>query len=378
MRRLGAAIGIGVTLAMLLAACAHSPGMPASKTATSQAVRDPVAGRPLEPAAAAEWVRVERVALAVFRGGRALCGHQVAPTLGLAYANRESFNPALEPAADEVLGFDEHLKVTRIVEGSPAAKAGLQIGDVLMSVGGHLAPSGPGAGEAFAGLVRALPAGGRPVPLAVERAGVAQQLSVTPEVVCDFDVTVMASDEVNAYTNGRTVRVMAGLLSMVANDDELALVLAHEVGHNVMNHIVLQKLQALGGAVAGSMLDLIAAAGGVDTEGKFTKAGIEAGTRRHSAARERQADYVGLYVMARAGFDIDVAPQLWRRMAALMPRQSKALPTHPAPPERLAAMERTVAEIKAKQASGQPLVPDSATLARLGQDTPAAVPAAVN
>jgi predicted Zn-dependent protease len=129
---------------------------------------------------------------------------------------------------------------------------------------------------------------------------------------------------------------MAGLLGMVVNDDELALVLAHVVGHNVMNHIALQMVQALGGAVAGSMLDLIAAAGGVDTAGKFTKAGIEAGTRRHSAARERQADYVGLYVMASAGFDIDVAPQLWRRMAALMPRQSKLLPTHPAPPERLA------------------------------------------
>ena len=372
MRRLGSAVGICVCMALLLAACAQSPAK------TAKTAGGPVTGKALEPAAATEWVRVERVALAVFRGGRRLCGQHVAPTLGLACANRESFNPALEPAADELLGFDEHLKVTRIVEGSPAAKAGLQIGDVLMSLGGRLAPSGPGAGEAFAGLVRALPAGGRPVPLAVERAGVAQQLSVTPEVVCDFDITVMASDEVNAYTNGRTVRVMSGLLSMVANDDELALVLAHEVGHNVMNHIVLQKLQALGGAVAGTMLDLIAAAGGVDTEGKFMKAGIEAGTRRHSAARERQADYVGLYVMARAGFDIDVAPQLWRRMAALMPRQSKALPTHPAPPERLAAMERTVAEIKAKQASGQPLVPDSATLARLGQDTPAAVPAAVN
>jgi hypothetical protein len=369
MRRFGAAIGICLCAA-LLAACAQS-------TTTGRPAAEPVAGAPPQPAPPAEWMRVERVALAVFRGGRALCGRQVAPTLGLAYANRESFNAALQPAADELLGFDEHLKVTRVVEGSPAARAGLQIGDVLMSVGGRLAPSGPGAVESFAGLVRALPAGGGPVPLAVERAGVARQLSVTPELVCDFDVTVLASDEINAYTNGRTIRVMSGLLGMVVNDDELALVLAHEVGHTVMNHIVAQKLQALGGAAAGSMLDMIAAAAGVDTAGKFTKAGVQAGTRRHSAARERQADYVGLYVMAAAGFDIDMAPQLWRRMAALMPRQTKALPTHPAPPERLAAMERTVAEIKAKQASGRPLLPDSATLARLGQDT-TAMPAAAD
>ena len=368
MRRLGLTVGVCVGAALLLAACAPSPAPPAKTT--SHAVTEALTGKPLEPAAPEEWARVERVALAVLRGGRQLCGTHVAPTLGLAYANRESFNPALQPAADELLGFDEHLKVTRIVEGSPAAKAGLQIGDVLTAIQGRMVPSGPGAGEAFAGLLRAMPVAGRPVALAVERAGVAQQLAVTPELVCDFDVTVLESDEVNAYTNGRTLRVMSGLLGMVINDDELALVLAHEVGHNILNHLAVQKLQAMGGAVAGAMMDILAGATGLDTQGKFTRAGIEAGARRHSVGRERQADYVGLYVMARTGFNIEVAPQLWRRMAALMPRQSKkALPTHPAPPERIAAMERTVAEIKAKQASGQPLLPDQATLARLGLDT---------
>ena len=368
MRRRTAAVGVWLGMAMLLAACAQSPATPAKSFARAGAP-----GAVLQPAPPEDWVRVERVALAVFRGGRALCGRRVAPTLGVAYANRESFDPKLEPAADKELGFDEHLKITRVVEGSPAARAGLQIGDVLMSLGGRLAPSGPGAVEAFAGRLRALPSGGPPVPLAVERAGVARQLAVTPELVCDFSVTVMAGDDVNAYTNGRSLRVMSGLLAMVANDDELALVLAHEVGHNIMNHIVLQKWDAMGGAVAGAMLDILANAVGVDSQGKFTRAGAEVGARRHSVARERQADYVGLYVMARAGFKIEVAPQLWRRMAALIPRSTKTVATHPAPPERIAAMERTVAEIKAKQAAGQPLVPDAATLARLGQDAPAAV-----
>jgi len=367
MDRRGAAVGIWLGMAMLLAACAQSPAAPAKSF-----VRAGAPGAVLQPAAAAEWVRVERVALAVFRGGRTLCGRQVAPTLGVAYANRESFDPKLEPAADQRLGFDEHLKITRVVEGSPGARAGLQIGDVLTSLGGRLAPAGPGAVEAFTGQLRTLPSGGPPVALAVERAGVAQQLAVTPELVCDLGVTVMAGDDVNAYTNGRSIRVMTGLLAMVANDDELALVLAHEVGHNIMNHIALQKWDAMSGAAAGVMLDVLAGVVGVDSQGKFTRAGVEAGARRHSVGRERQADYVGLYVMARAGFKIEVAPQLWRRMAALIPRSSKAS-THPAPPERIAAMEQTVAEIRAKQAAGQPLVPDAATLARLGRDAPAAV-----
>jgi predicted Zn-dependent protease len=120
------------------------------------------------------------------------------------------------------------------------------------------------------------------------------------------------------------------------------------------------------------MIDVLAAAIGIDSHGKFTRAGITAGTLRHAVARERQADYIGLYVMARAGFNVDVAPQLWRRVGALTPRESKAMPTHPAPPERMAAMALAVAEIKAKQAAGLPLVPDPATIARLGRDTPPA------
>jgi len=364
MKRRGATLWIGI--AVLLAGCAQSPAPGQPGHAKS------VAGKVLAPAAPDEWARVERVALAVFRGGRQLCGRQVAPTLGLAYANRESFNPALQPAADELLGFDEHLKVTRIVQGSPAAKAGLQTGDVLMTVGGRVVPSGAGASAYFAGLVRSMPAGGRPVPLAVKRAGVDQQLAVTPELACDFDITVSESAEANAFTDGRTIRVMSGLLAMVANDDELALVLAHEVGHNIMHHIALQKWQSFGGAVAGVMMDVLAAAVGIDSHGKFTRAGIAAGTLRHAVARERQADYIGLYLMARAGFNVDVAPQLWRRVAALTPRESKAMPTHPAPPERMAAMARAVAEIKAKEAAGLPLVPDPATIARLGLDAPPA------
>src|SRR5438876_8701 len=134
MRRLGPVLGICLGMALLLAGCANAPGAP--KTA-SHGLADPTTGKKLEPAEPQDWVRVERVALAVFRGGRELCGRHVAPTLGLAYANRESFNAEQQPEPDDDVALDEHLKVTRIVEGSPAAKAGLQIGDVLTAVGGR-------------------------------------------------------------------------------------------------------------------------------------------------------------------------------------------------------------------------------------------------
>jgi hypothetical protein len=66
MRRLGSALGICLGLALLLAACAESPK--SAKTAGHAA-----AGKPLQPAEAADWVRVERVARAGSRPSPASC-----------------------------------------------------------------------------------------------------------------------------------------------------------------------------------------------------------------------------------------------------------------------------------------------------------------
>jgi predicted Zn-dependent protease len=193
---------------------------------------------------------------------------------------------------------------------------------------------------------------------------------ITRKLIDDIMAAGNECDFLHRFALPLPSTVMSGLLGLVINDDELALVLSHEVGHNILNHIVIQKLQALGGAAAGVMMDILAEVSGIDSKGKFTRAGAQAGSLRHSVARERQADYVGLYVMARAGFNIEVAPQLWRRMAALMPRQSKkgAMPTHPAPPDRIVAMERTVTEIRPRRRAASrwcPIRPRSPASARI-------------
>ena len=88
--------------------------------------------------------------------------------------------------------------------------------------------------------------------------------------------------------------------------------------------------------------------------------GMQAGAIAYAKDFEAEADYLGTYLAARAGFEISDAPLLWRRMAVEHPGSIGRgfMATHPSTPERATALARTVEEIEGKIASGQPLVPE--------------------
>ena len=86
------------------------------------------------------------------------------------------------------------------------------------------------------------------------------------------------------------------------------------------------------------------------------------GTTIHKAVQwflDTDADYVGLYLAARAGYEIRTAVDFWRRMAVEPPGSigESMLSSHPSSPERSAGLEQAVREIEAKRRAGQPLVP---------------------
>jgi predicted Zn-dependent protease len=77
---------------------------------------------------------------------------------------------------------------------------------------------------------------------------------------------------------------------------------------------------------------------------------------------EREADYVGLYLTARAGFDISRAPEFWRRFAADYGDAVYVRWSHPGSAERAANLAATREEILQKLRSGLPLTPTPARL----------------
>lgn len=141
-------------------------------------------------------------------------------------------------------------------------------------------------------------------------------------------------------------------------DEEIALVFSHELAHNAMKHIDAKKKNAIVGGIFGFVLDVAAAAAGVNTNGDFTRLASNAGASSYSVEFEQEADYVGLYFMAQAGYRIDEAPNFWRRMATSNSASITMKSSHPTAPERFLALETTVKEIKGKMASNQPLNPE--------------------
>jgi predicted Zn-dependent protease len=71
------------------------------------------------------------------------------------------------------------------------------------------------------------------------------------------------------------------------------------------------------------------------------------------------ADRLGLYLAARAGYDIDDAAGFWKRLAETYPPTvlNGYSANHPGLQARLAAIEKAHAEIRARKSAKKPLVP---------------------
>jgi beta-barrel assembly-enhancing protease len=156
------------------------------------------------------------------------------------------------------------------------------------------------------------------------------------------------------------------MMRFVESDNELALVVGHELAHNTLGHMSKKRTNAMIGAILGAILS---AAIRVDV----SRAGADLGAAAYSQDFEAEADYAGIYYAARAGFNVGDAPKLWRRMAVEHPRAIGHGTTHPDTATRFVALDKTVDEIVKKLETNQALKPEMAPpfLGGQGMTTPA-------
>lgn len=178
---------------------------------------------------------------------------------------------------------------------------------------------------------------------------------------CTYTIRLSTDDQknLNAYADGEEIFVTPPMMRFATSDDRLGAVLSHEYAHNVMGHVDAKKRNAMAGFAVGALADMFAASQGYDTGGTFSNLGVDQGIRAFSPDFEREADYVGLYVMALAGFDIAEAPNLWRDMTAADPEGAFLTGSHPSNPERYILLNHTKQEIIGKVQGGQLLVPNA-------------------
>lgn len=162
--------------------------------------------------------------------------------------------------------------------------------------------------------------------------------------------------EINAYATGKYIVITRGMLRFVQDDNELAMVMGHEFAHNIMGHIEAAEENRQGGKLVGTFLDELVGTRGAYQDSWSAK-GEFVGAISYSQSFESEADYVGMYVAARAGYDIKKAVGMWRRMSVEEPDGVYNATTHPANPERFVILQKTIAEIEDKRKRRVPLVP---------------------
>ena len=116
------------------------------------------------------------------------------------------------------------------------------------------------------------------------------------------------NDIVNAFASSKGVLITTGMIRFCETDKELALVVGHEIAHIALGHLTKSVVNSIPGIILDVIILILA---GVDTGGAF--GGLS--KLVFSKAFEQEADYAGLYILARAGYDITGAADFFRRMA---------------------------------------------------------------
>jgi predicted Zn-dependent protease len=216
--------------------------------------------------------------------------------------------------------------------------------------------------------------GTKPVRVDLRRDGVHQTVIVTPVMGCSIPIRLVTKEEINAHTDGETVTIFTGIVHLAKTDAQLASVIGHEMAHANLGHIEKGQFNAFLGAVGGAAIDAGFLLGGVSTGGAFGKAFQKAGARAFSVDFEREADYVGAYYVARAGYDLAGVEQFWYAAGQADPDSIRFATTHPTAPARFVQMQKVAAEIAEKRRRGVPLEPELKTVHAEGAGTDAVTP----
>ena len=301
--------------------------------------------------------KLERIATHVFQASAPMCGEKVKKHIGITLWNNSSYKGKLRTPAKNAFNLTPTVTIAQVMPHSPAQKAGLKTGDTLLKVGKKTVIKGKkGLQQALTALNNALektPNG--PVPITYKRGDITNTAAITPQDMCDYAIVYEDNDVINAYADGKRIILTRGIIEFTRTDAELALIIGHELAHNILQHIDKKVAQASAGTFGGLLIDILIG----NTGGHFADLGGKLAAQAYSPEYEAEADYMGLYAAARAGYTIKKAPYLWRRMGARNQKAIAVTTTHPATAERFIALEKTVKEVEEKQIKNLPLIPDT-------------------
>ena len=166
-----------------------------------------------------------------------------------------------------------------------------------------------------------------------------------------WDVNLIASNQINAFCMpGGKIAFYSGILQQLKlSDDEVAMVMGHEMAHALREHArerigksaVTQGAARIGGAIAASIFGL-----NPQLTDMAARGGANLLTLEFSREDESEADLVGMELAARAGFDPRAGVSLWQKMsAANKGAPPQWLSTHPSGSRRIQDIEANLPKV---------------------------------
>ncbi|MFN3818607.1 M48 family metalloprotease [Blastomonas sp.] len=241
-----------------------------------------------------------------------------------------------DAAARATFGFARDYAVLALVADGPAAQAGIRADDAIVALNGvELAPPPGELAEidqpaayrpvawADARLRTALDA--PPVTLTLMRGGETFDVILTGMPACRSRFELRPSGKYGASADGDIVGITSAMLGFMADDDELAAILAHEMAHNLLEH-----------------------------RKRLNDAGIQRGlmqqigrNARLTLATEIEADRLSIWLMANAGYDPGGAVRFWTRYGKQHGKGIFSAPTHYRWKKRVGLFEEEMARLAA-------------------------------
>jgi predicted Zn-dependent protease len=178
---------------------------------------------------------------------------------------------------------------------------------------------------------------------------------------------VLAAGEpsVNAGATFDVIVVSEGMMRFVRSDDELAMILGHELAHITQGHVSRSARNTVLLGLGSLIVDAIYPGIG-RTAGQVGQLFLN----RFNQEQEREADRVGLLYAYQAGYDTTAAAQVMKRMAEEVPETATAgfFSSHPSSVERFEALERQAAQLEGSPREHQVVMDEPALRPRSGRD----------
>jgi Zn-dependent protease with chaperone function len=308
----------------------------------------------------------------LLKSNKDLCGKKIQRSFGWRLLDADIAVPFIQGlrAQDiKAAGFTDEARVVLVITGSPAEKAGIQAEDQLESIDTRKLETATGVKKIGALIIKAIKQhkSGTLIPLEIRRGKQLIAINMKPETICSFPVVLSRASAVNASTNGKSITINQGLLRTEPDVRKIQFVIAHELAHAILRHPQKSARNSIisGGAVLGA---LAGTAGWIADQGAsiigkkptvpYQVHGTALAGYPWGKDFEREADYVGLYLLARSGVDLSGVEDLFATFARESPTGTWLGLTHPESANRKLAALATISEINAKTLAGKPLLPE--------------------